>query len=285
MSCDSSLSASTPSTRNTSSSLHGERPLHEAPQLDRHRRVEFEPDHRAAPAALEHGLELAHQVFGLFLDFDVAVADDAEGALPLHRVAGEQPADEQAGRLLERDDPQRAVARRARQADEALDLVGHADQRVHRLAVARARKLQRDGEAEIGDERERMRRVDGERRQHRKDRAAGNGPPARPAPACVTSGAVDQHDAAARPAPGAARASAPAGRSPSTATASAMRTSCSAGVRPSGRLVVMPSRTWPLRPATRTMKNSSRLLAEIERKRSRSSSGWARWPPPRARGG
>ncbi len=35
----------------------------------------------------------------------------------------------------------------------------------------------------------------------------------------------------------------------------------------------MPSRTWPARPATRTMKNSSRLSAEIDRKRSLSSSG------------
>ena len=32
----------------------------------------------------------AHQVFGLFLDLDVAVADDAERALPLDRVAGKQ---------------------------------------------------------------------------------------------------------------------------------------------------------------------------------------------------
>ena len=60
----------------------------------------------------------------------------------------------------------------------------------------------------------------------------------------------------------------------STETASEMRTSCSAGVRPSGLLKVMPSRTWPRRPATRTMKNSSRLLAEIDRNRTRSSSGW-----------
>ena len=37
------------------------------------------------------------------------------------------------------------------------------------LAVARARQLQRDREAEIGNERKRMRRVDRERRQHRKD--------------------------------------------------------------------------------------------------------------------
>ena len=34
-----------------------------------------------------------------------------------------------------------------------------------------------------------------------------------------------------------------------------------------------PESTWPTRPATRTMKNPSRLLAEIERNLSRSSSG------------
>ncbi len=89
MSCDSSLSASTPSTRNISSSPHDKRALHEAAQLRRHRRLELEPDDRAAPAALEHRLELAHQILGLFLDLDLGVADDAEGALPLHRVTRE----------------------------------------------------------------------------------------------------------------------------------------------------------------------------------------------------
>ena len=93
MSCDSSLSASTPSTRNTSSSATRERALHEAAQLGRHRRLDLEPDHRAAAAALERGLEQPHQILGLFLDLDVAVADDAERALPLHRVAGKQLAE------------------------------------------------------------------------------------------------------------------------------------------------------------------------------------------------
>ena len=111
-------------------------------------------------------LEQADEILGLFLDFDVGVADDAERALPLDGVAGEQARNEQAGRLLERDQADR-VAVLAGQADEALDLLRHADQRVHRLAVADARELQREREAEIGDERERMRRIDRERRQHR----------------------------------------------------------------------------------------------------------------------
>ena len=51
------------------------------------------------------------------------------------------------------------------QPDETFDLLRHADERVHRLAVFHARELQRDGEAEIGNERERMRGIDGQRRQ------------------------------------------------------------------------------------------------------------------------
>ena len=82
-----------PSTRNTSSSATRERALHEAAQLGRHRRFHFEPDHRAAAAALERGLEQPHQIFGLFLDLDFGVADDAERALPLDGVAREQPAE------------------------------------------------------------------------------------------------------------------------------------------------------------------------------------------------
>src|SRR5580700_4563652 len=55
-----------------------------------------------------------------------------------------------------------------------------------------------------------------------------------------------------------------------------MRASCSAGVRPSGLFSTMPARSAAPRPATRTMKNSSRLAAEIERNLSRSNSGWPR---------
>jgi hypothetical protein len=55
-----------------------------------------------------------------------------------------------------------------RQLDETLDFLRHADERVHRLAVLSARELQREGEAEIGDEGERMRRIDGQRREQRK---------------------------------------------------------------------------------------------------------------------
>ena len=45
----------------------------------------------AAAAALEQRLEQAHQIFGFFLDFHVAVAQHAEQAGAASRVAGKQP--------------------------------------------------------------------------------------------------------------------------------------------------------------------------------------------------
>ncbi len=52
-----------------------------------------------------------------------------------------------------------------------------------------------------------------------------------------------------------------------------MRSSTSRGCRPEAERVATPVAIRRLRPATRTMKNSSRLLAKIARKLARSSSG------------
>src|SRR4029450_13934580 len=153
------------------------------------------------------------------------------------------------------------------QAHEPVDLVRHADERVHRLAVARARQLQRDGEAEIGNERERMRRVDGERREQRED-----------LPKEVIFeprlfflghlGSFDQHDSMIGQ------------HLPQLAPALLLvARKRSDGLADPGDLVgrggPIPAPSCALSPATRTMKNSSRLLAEIDRNRTRSSKGWA----------
>ncbi len=129
---------------------------HELAQVLGHGGLDFEPDDAAAPALLQRRLEQPHEILGLFLDFEVAVADDAETALPLHVVAGEEPAGVEHDHLLERDEAGRAGLGEIRQADEALDLVRQADQRVQHLAVALPRQFQRDRSAEIGDERKRM---------------------------------------------------------------------------------------------------------------------------------
>ena len=77
----------------------------EAPKLGWHRRLDLQADRRPAPPPLERGLEQTHQILGLFLDLDLGIPDDAKRALPLYGITGEQAADEQAGRLLDRDDP------------------------------------------------------------------------------------------------------------------------------------------------------------------------------------
>ena len=122
----------------------------------------------------------------------------------------------------------------------------------------------------------RMRRVDRQRRQHREDvvqeivlEPGALGLASGPAPSTMTMPSSQQVVLEAR-------ASAAAGRREHR---DARRRSASAARPASGRPARAsrrPERTWPRRPATRTMKNSSRLFAEIDRKRSCSSSGWLR---------
>ena len=50
----------------------------EAPEILGIEALHFEADDRAAAAALQHRLVQAHEIFGFFRDFDVAVAQDAE---------------------------------------------------------------------------------------------------------------------------------------------------------------------------------------------------------------
>ena len=112
-----------------------------------------------------------HEIFGFFLDFEIAVADDAEQPLPAQQIAGEQPLRVHRDQRFEQHEALAPRRPRARQAHEALDLRRQADQRLQRLAVARPHQLERQREAEIGNEGERMRRIDRERRQHREDAA------------------------------------------------------------------------------------------------------------------
>ena len=68
----------------------------ETAQCFRHFIIELDADHLAAAPALQRAFEQAHQVFGLFLHLDIAVADDAESARALDLVAGEQTPGEKA---------------------------------------------------------------------------------------------------------------------------------------------------------------------------------------------
>src|SRR6202035_5242200 len=136
-----------------------ERALHEVLQFGRHVGLDVEPDHRSTAPTLERGFKQPYQVLGFLENFQLGVADDTERADAFDGVAGKQLVDEQAGRAFDGDQPYLAIAATRWQPHETLDTVGQANERIHRPAVLGAGKLQRDREAEIGDERKRMRRI------------------------------------------------------------------------------------------------------------------------------
>ena len=134
-------------------------------------------------------------------------------------------------------------------------------------------ELQRDDEAAIGNERKWMRRIDGDRRHHRKDVIEE----ALIEPVAVGCGqhlVRDEDDAVlseflAQLQP----ARVLLGHQFLGEPAHLLELLGRASARPGSVRASLP-RIWPTRPATRTMKNSSRLLPDIDRKRRRSSSGW-----------
>ena len=69
--------------------------------------------------------------------------------------------------MLQHDEADRAAARG--QADKARDLTWQRDQRAHRVCVLRPLQGQYHHQAHVGNERERMRRIDGKWGQHREN--------------------------------------------------------------------------------------------------------------------
>ena len=82
-------------------------------------------------------------------------------------MSREQPVQKLADNVFQRDEPRFALA--IGKPHKTLKLRGYGQQRRHDLGVDAARQTQRHDETQIRDERERMRRVDGKRRQDRKD--------------------------------------------------------------------------------------------------------------------
>src|SRR4051794_3347863 len=112
----------------------------------RHAGRDLKADDDAEAALLQHGLEDAYEVLRLLLDVEIGIADDAEGAGALDLVAGEKLDDEQRNSVVQRDEAVQPLAREIGQLDEAVDLGGHADQRVELAPVALALQRQGDGE-------------------------------------------------------------------------------------------------------------------------------------------
>ncbi len=117
------------------------------------------PRRRRFSAELEH----QHEVVGLLLDLDVAVAQHPEGTVTGRAHAGKQ--------LRQPDGDDRRLDRGkadclARQPDEPVDLLGDHDQRAN-LGAVFARQLHHHDQRAVWNKREGMRRVDRDRRQHR----------------------------------------------------------------------------------------------------------------------
>jgi hypothetical protein len=113
---------------------------HEMTQLFRAFAIDFKPHHRSPAAAFQGSFEIAHQVFGLFLDFDVTVAQHPEHTAALKLVTGEKARCEMDDHVLDLDEtrdglplPHGTVI--VGQPGETLQLLGHLHQRVHALAI------------------------------------------------------------------------------------------------------------------------------------------------------
>ncbi len=131
---------------------------HQLTQFQRHAGGDFQMDRLAAAAALQCGFVGPHQVLGFFLEFHVGVADHPEQAVTGQPKAGKHPVQEQHDQVVQQDEAHRSGGVVGRQADEAFDLAGQRQQAAHANPVILTHQVQRQDEAEIGDERERMRR-------------------------------------------------------------------------------------------------------------------------------
>ena len=121
------------------------------------------------------------------------------------------------------------------------------------------------------DVRERVARVDRERRQDREDLV--DEPLAQGVVVLRDRGVVDHLDALDRQLPPDVDVDRRAARRRGRATRSRAASSCSCGVRPSGEWAALPTCACWRSPAIRTWKNSSRLPAKMARNLTRSSSG------------
>ncbi len=80
--------------------------FHQKPaQILRHRRVDREQDHVAAPTALQRRLEVTDEILGFFLKLDLAVAQHPEHPLGDDGKPREQMVEKQPDHLLDRQKP------------------------------------------------------------------------------------------------------------------------------------------------------------------------------------
>ena len=234
-----------------------------------------QPDHPAAAAPLDRVGEVADEILGLFLDLDIAVAQHAERAVADARRSRGTAARRSAGPASR---PRCSAPSRPAGGRSAASSPGSSPARGSARRPTCGTRSNISAEALVGDERERMRRIERLRGQDREDLLAEMRlqPRRSPRPSSARRSCASD---TAMPVSASSRR-----RSRQTSCWLAISASALGDDRgellrrrqPVGRAAARrPAAAGPCRPATRTMKNSSRLLPEIDRKRSRSSSGCA----------
>ena len=237
------------------------------------RLLDLEPDRRAEPAPQQLLLQRREQVLGVvLLDLEVLVAGHPERvdarAPPCRGTAASGASAMTSSSGTNRWSPTGTNREK---------IGGTLTRAKCSLPVLGLRTSDREVERQPGDVGERVRRVDRQRRQHREDplleqllaaasarRGRGRPSAAARCPRSASAGHDLVAEQRARAAPSARRGSLQ------------ICSSTSRGSSPVAAGTATPAAIRRLRPATRTMKNSSRLRAKIARNRTRSSSGSGR---------
>jgi hypothetical protein len=140
----------------------------QAPEVGRHLRRDDQRHHRAEAPLAQRVLQLLDEILGVLLEIEVGVAQHAKRVVADDPHAGEEHVEVRRHQLLERQHrPAAGHRHEARQQARR-----HLDAREAQLAVLGIAQLDGEVEAEVGEEGERVRRIDGERRQHREDLVA-----------------------------------------------------------------------------------------------------------------
>ena len=135
--------------------------------------LDLQADGGAAAALADLLLDGLEQVLHfVVVDFDVAVARDAEDGVALQGHAGEQVRQVQADDRFQRREDVSGAARLGRQRHEARQHGRHLHDGEQLSRRRRAAAAHGQVERLVEQVRERMARVDGQRRQHREDLAA-----------------------------------------------------------------------------------------------------------------
>ena len=236
--------------------------------------VDRQMDRHAAATALQRGLVGAHQVLRLFLEFHVGVADQPEHAAARARgspeTAGRRNSDHDVPAARSgsvRPSPSAAGARSARSAPgSGISAACYArpPRATARSAITRP-MLGMNGNGCAGS----MASGVSTGNTRSMNQASSH---CRRRPVSVVG--LAQLDARPRPAGRAVPATRAAARPSAVAPAPPLPPVAAPGCGRRARRAVTPALAWPISPATRTEQNSSRLLALMDTKRSRSSSGW-----------